>query len=170
MTFNPTEVQPFEAPTKQYTQPIEVQAWQENIDRKINDAKAKRIEIRFEDLIEDPLLKQISPDAQKEIRFICNNTGTSTFDSQLEKAQNLLQGVNAEINLNWFLHYFLIQRLLTVPQLNIYIELFKKLGNNNVVSKSIKLSVDIMKRCMLIPEEEFNKVMKRSSSQTNIIR
>lgn len=57
MTFNPTEVQPFEAPTKQYTQPIEVQAWQENIDRKINDAKAKRIEIRFEDLIEDPLLK-----------------------------------------------------------------------------------------------------------------
>lgn len=27
-----------------------------------------------------------------------------------------------------------------------------------------------MKRCMLIPEEEFNKVMKRSTSQTNIIK
>jgi hypothetical protein len=27
-----------------------------------------------------------------------------------------------------------------------------------------------MKRCMLIPEEEFNKVMKRATSQTPIIR
>jgi len=27
-----------------------------------------------------------------------------------------------------------------------------------------------MKRCMLIPEEEFNKVMKRSAAQTNIIK
>ena len=77
---------PFDPPTKSYTQPIEVQTWQENIDRKITDAKAKRTEVRFEDLIEDPLLKQISPDAQKEIRFICNNTGTSTFDDQLKKA------------------------------------------------------------------------------------
>ncbi len=82
----------------------------------------------------------------------------------------MLQGPNSEANLNWFLHYFLIQRLLTVPQLNIYIELFKQLGNKNVVSKSIKISVDIMKRCMLIPEEEFNKVVKRSAAQTNIIK
>ena len=57
-----------------------MQAWQENIDRKIQDAKTKRVEIQFEDLIEDPLLKQISSEAQKEIRFIMNNTGTSTFD------------------------------------------------------------------------------------------
>ncbi len=57
-----------------------------------------------------------------------------------------------------------------MPQLNIYIELFKQLGNKNVVSKSIKISVDIMKRCMLIPEEEFNKVVKRSAAQTNIIK
>jgi hypothetical protein len=61
-------------------QSAEVQAWQENIDRKIQDAKTKRVEIQFEDLIEDPLLKQISSEAQKEIRFIMNNTGTSTFD------------------------------------------------------------------------------------------
>lgn len=51
-----------------------------------------------------------------------------------------------------------------MPLLNIYSDLFKQLGHKNVVSKSIKLSVDIMKRCMLIPEEEFQKVMKRSTS------
>jgi len=56
---------------------------------------------------------------------------------------------------------------LGVPQLNIYIELFKKLGNTNVVSLSIKLSVDILKRVVLIPEEEFNKVVKRT--QSNVI-
>lgn len=71
------------------------------------------------------------------------------------------------MSLNWFLHYFLVQRLLGVPQLNIYIELFKKLGNTNVVSLSIKLSVDILKRVVLIPEEEFNKVVKRT--QSNVI-
>ena len=27
-----------------------------------------------------------------------------------------------------------------------------------------------MKRCMLIPEEDFNKVIKKSASQTNIIK
>ena len=56
-----------------------------------------------------------------------------------------------------------------MPQLHIYIELFKKLGNQNVVSKSIKMSVDIMKRFMLIPEEDFAKVAKRSANQKNII-
>lgn len=121
-------------------------------------------------MIEDPLLKQISSDDQKAIRFICNNTGTSTFDKELEKAQKLLQGPNAEANLNWFLHYFLVQRLLGVPQLNIYIQLFQQLAAKHVVSKAIRIAIDIMKRCMLIPEEEFFKVIKKSGSQTNIIK
>ena len=88
LTFNPTEmsVSFVEPISKQLQQSVEVKAWQDNIDRIINDAKARRVEIRFEDLIEDPLLKQISSDDQKAIRFICNNTGTSTFDKELEKA------------------------------------------------------------------------------------
>lgn len=115
-------------------------------------------------MIEDHLIKPITQEAQKEIRFICNNTGVSTFDEQLKKAQNLLQGQNAETILNWFLNYFLVQRLAGVPQLNIYVELFKKLPNNNVVSKSIKLAVDIIKRFILIPEEDFFKVVKKSQT------
>lgn len=56
-----------------------------------------------------------------------------------------------------------------MPQLTIYIELFKKLNNQNVITKSIRMSVDIMKRCMLIPEDDFNKVVKRSQNTKNII-
>ena len=122
ITFNPQDAVPFTEPlVRQYVQSAEAKTWQENIDRLISEARAKKSEIRFEDVIEDPLLKQISSDDQKAIRFICNNTGTSTFDKELEKAQKLLQGPNAEANLHWFLHYFLVQRLLGVPQLNIYI-------------------------------------------------
>jgi hypothetical protein len=91
MTFNPQDVVPFAEPfVRQYVQSAEAKTWQENIDRLISEARAKKSEIRFEDVIEDPLLKQISSDDQKAIRFICNNTGTSTFDKELEKAQKLL--------------------------------------------------------------------------------
>lgn len=38
-----------------------------------------------------------------------------------------------------------------------------------MITKSIRISVDIMKRCMLIPEDDFNKVVKRSQSQKNHI-
>ena len=62
------------------------------------------------------------------------------------------------------MNYFLVQRLAGVPQLSIYVDLFKKLGNNTVVSKSIRLAVDIIKRFILIPEEEFIKVVKKTQT------
>jgi hypothetical protein len=53
--------------------------WQEHIDKIISEAKKNnRAEIPIAELIEDPCLLATPPENQKDIRFICNNTGKET--------------------------------------------------------------------------------------------
>lgn len=64
---------------KESRQSAEVASWQENIDRILNEAKKSgKNEIPISELIEDPNLVTIQTDYQKDIRFICNNTGRET--------------------------------------------------------------------------------------------
>ena len=57
----------------------DVAAWQDSIDRIISEAKKNsRTEIPISELIEDPCLLPTPNENQKDIRFICNNSGKET--------------------------------------------------------------------------------------------
>jgi hypothetical protein len=56
------------------------------------------------------------------------------------------------------------------PQLNLFIDMFKKFNIKNVISKCIKCCIDILKRCMLIQEEDIQLVMKRGQGNSNPIK
>lgn len=82
---------------KESRQSAEVASWQENIDRILNEAKKSgKNEIPISELIEDPNLVLIQTDYQKDIRFICNNTGRETSSQRLEEANKLLYGPNPD--------------------------------------------------------------------------
>ena len=48
--------------------------------------------------------------------------------------------------------------------------MFKKFNIKNVISKCIKCCIDILKRCMLIQEEDIQLVMKRGQGNSNPIK
>ncbi len=56
------------------------------------------------------------------------------------------------------------------PQLPLFIDMFRKFNAKNVISKCIKISVDILKRCMLIQEEDLHLVMRRGQATANPVK
>ena len=161
-------------------------AWQKAIDQKIEDAKQnKQQRLRFEDLIEDNTLAQPSQEAIDSIKLKCNNTGKNNFKQKLEELKELVtikalsssarnnvrkeeeqteeQKAEITINLNWFINYILTKRISGQNQTlhHIYISLIRELGQKECVAKTIVQAFQIFQRCMLIDEEEFNKVASK---------
>lgn len=48
--------------------------------------------------------------------------------------------------------------------------MFKKFNAKNVITRCIKTCVDILKRCMLIQEEDYYLIMRRGQATTNPIK
>ena len=160
-------------------------AWQKVIDTRIEDAKQnKQQRLRFEDLIEDKALTQPSQDAIDSIKLKCNNTGKNNFKQKLEELKELVtvkpqsassrnksandeqteeQKAEANTNLNWFINYILTKRISGQNQTlhGIYIDLIRMLGQKDCVPKTIAQAYEIFQRCMLIDEDEFNKVANK---------
>lgn len=75
--------------------------------------------------------------------------------------------------MQWFIHYILTKRVTTSGGQNlypIYIDLLKLIGFKNSVEYTISQIIDIFKKCMVIDEELFNKVVHKAPHMTNPIK
>ena len=57
---------------------------------KIQKALQENAKVRLEDLIEDSNMAGPPPEAQEQIKFICNNTGKNNFAAKLEELKALI--------------------------------------------------------------------------------
>lgn len=76
---------------------------QQLLDAKIQRAISENFKVRLEDLIEDSNMPGPPPEAQEQIKFICNNTGKNNFPTKVEELKVLINNQNAQPNLNWFI-------------------------------------------------------------------
>ena len=93
-------------------------------------------------------------------------------EEKTEKPEESNSGNNkvkeeAEQNLAWFIHYILTKRISGQNQTlhHIYIELIKQIGVDDATPKTIRIAMEILKKCMLIDEDDFNQVANRPPGQ-----
>ena len=122
-----------------------------------------------------------------QLKLKCNNTGRNNFKQNLEYIKDLVlynkdkkidmsklneeekkaeEAVKKEkeTNLTWFINYILTKRISGPQQHNlhhIYIDLIRQLGHKDSISKTIEIAVQILQRCLLIDETEYNKVSNK---------
>lgn len=164
----------------------------QTIKDKIQEATSNNLKLRLDDLLEDSSIKIDDEYIEDQIRIICNNTGKSNFKQKIEdlkkyvvqKVQVQETGVevsvdkksqNAHENLKWFIQYILTKRLGTQSQSlqGIYVEMIRELHHTNtalnkrqnVIKQTISQVGLIFKKCMLIEEQELEKVI---NAQQNV--
>ena len=128
---------------------------QQQLDSKIQKAIQENFKVRLEDLIEDSSMPGPPPEAQEQIKFICNNTGKNNFATKLEELKALINNQNSSLNLNWFIQYILTKRISqqTTNLHPIYIDMIKQLNPKESIGLTLGQSVVLFKKCMLLDEE-----------------
>lgn len=149
--------------------------------------------MRLDDIIDDESIR-VQTDTIEDIRIILNNTGKQNFRQKMEELKRFViaKKINddspfeakiqkAENNLKWLLQYILSKRLgsQATALLHIYVDMIRDLDISvpplttkklTVVGLTILQASQIFKKCMLVDEDEFQKVSNAAMGTQSIIK
>lgn len=142
---------------------------QSTIEEKLQRAISENVKVKLEDIIEDSLMAGPSQETQEDFKFICNNTGKNNFAQKLEQLKGHINQ-NPAVNLNWFIHFILTKRLGSLNLISLYIDMIKQIGQRDSITLTIAQAVEIFKKCMLVNEDQLNRVAHRAQTNASLIK
>ena len=163
----------------------ELLKYKEVIDEKFKRATESGGKIRLAELLEDDQIAVENEYIEDEIRKICNHTDRGNFKQKIEDLKKFVikkpvkhdengkeivdeKSANADQHLLWFIHCILTKRLGAqgAALQSIYVEMIRELHNSvqktnknaSVINQTLSMTSLILKKCLLVDEEEFLKL------------